>query len=178
MWKCWVAAKRGATATTDVAAFVLFWHKYSRSFALACFILDRDMENFFFYSFLFRRRRDAICNGNLLDYIRRVQNVSTRQRWLGLLAQNWVSVRHTILTRCKLIGRFDGGGGSMNVCFVLISSGFNSSNISNSTSLPFVSPRSYHSTVTDRCCGFIFDTIAEWTRPKICVWKMYELREL
>lgn len=54
----------------------------------------------------------------------------------------------------------------MNVCLVLMSSGFSSSSMSSSTSLPFVSPRSYHSTVTDRCCGLIFDTIAEWTRPK------------
>lgn len=86
-----------------------------------------------------------------------------------LVAQNWViviAVVRWILTRCKLIGRFDGGGGSMNVCLVLMSSGFSSSSMSSSTSLPFVSPRSYHSTVTDRCCGLIFDTIAEWTRPK------------
>lgn len=38
--------------------------------------------------------------------------------------------------------------------------------MSSSTSLPFVSPRSYHSTVTDRCAGLILETIAEWTRPE------------
>lgn len=37
--------------------------------------------------------------------------------------------------------------------------------MSSSTSLPFVSPRSYHSTVTDRDCGFSLLTIAECTRP-------------
>lgn len=104
--------------------------------------------------------------------------VSTTGGWVGeaRIGQTNVSstelghchraVRWWVLTRCKLIGRFDGGGGSMNVCLVLMSSGFSSSSMSSSTSLPFVSPRSYHSTVTDRCCGLIFDTIAEWTRPK------------
>lgn len=147
-----------ATATTDVAAL---WHIYSRSFSLACFILDRDMK--IFHSVLFFLW-NAICNGNF-DYSEGKASQILSMTTLELGQGHWQKGSGK-LTRCKLMGRFEGGGGSMNVCFVLISSGFNSRSMSSSTSLPFVSPRSYHSTVTDRCCGFIFETIAEWTRPK------------
>lgn len=34
------------------------------------------------------------------------------------------------------------------------------------TSLPFVSPRSNHSTVTDLVSGLMPDTTAEWIRPE------------
>lgn len=72
-----------------------------------------------------------------------------------------------VLTRCKLMGAVAlAGGGATYVCLFWISSGLSANSMSSSTSLPFVSPRSYHSTVTDRWAGFSFDTIAEWTRPE------------
>lgn len=79
------------------------------------------------------------------------------------------------LTRCRLIGNADGGGSMYVVCFPLISSGFSSSNMSSSTSFPLVSPLSYHSTVTERWGGLSFDTMAEWTRPKMRTKKDHEI---
>lgn len=43
---------------------------------------------------------------------------------------------------------------------------FNSKMASNSTSFPFVSPFSYHSTVTDLVSAFTFDTMAPCIRPE------------
>lgn len=43
---------------------------------------------------------------------------------------------------------------------------FNSKMASNSTSFPFVSPFSYHSTVTDLVSVFTFDTMAPCIRPR------------
>lgn len=82
-----------------------------------------------------------------------------------------------ILTRCKLIGAWiceTGccccccvGGGAKDGLPLVIRSWLRARSISSSTSLPLVSPRSYHSTVTDRCAGFSFETIAECTRPEM-----------
>lgn len=101
--------REATEATTDVATArrALCWHKYSRSFALACFILDRDMENnfFLFYS-------SSGCNMQWKFGLLFRCTVSTTGGWVGagsgrpkqtLVAQNWVIV----ITRC--------GGGYLRV---------------------------------------------------------------
>lgn len=73
---------------------------------------------------------------------------------------------------CLIIFGIDAANSS---CWV--SSAFNCRIVSNSISLPFVSLRSYHSTVTERASKFIFDTIAECIRPAINEQKEEEERK-
>lgn len=114
----------------------------------------------------------GFSRGNLINRLHNVPPtpefflMSHRQR----LHKNANNTKHfglLILTRCKLIGAVAvcGGGATKDVLF-WISSGLSASSMSSSTSFPFVSPRSYHSTVTDRWAGLSFETIAEWTRPE------------
>lgn len=61
-----------------------------------------------------------------------------------------------------------GVGCMCGVCLCPQSSGLRARMASISTSLPLVSPRSNHSTVTDLVSIFTPETIAEWIRPGIC----------
>lgn len=50
------------------------------------------------------------------------------------------------------------------------------SKVSNSTSLPLVSPRSNHSTVTLRVSMLMPETTAEWMRPEIMAKKTFSMK--